>query len=245
MAEDKKAFVIGIPVYKGVDLLDVAAPYELFNWMGLALQERDGPERDVHEYVQVYLIAENTALVTTRDGMQFIPHKTFAEVPQLDLLWIPGGNPPDLARQMKNQVMVEFLRTRGQNAQDATSVCEGALLLASTGLLNGYQATTHWAFIPCLKQFPKISVVEGYPRFVVDRNRVTGGGISSGLDEALKLITLISGEEIAKNVQLNTQYFPCPPISGTIPGLQKCPDAEVITAIQDIIKKNDKSVRPE
>ncbi len=230
MAEGKKAFITGIPVYKGVNLLDVAAPYELFNWMGLAWQERD---------VQVYLIAENAAPVTTHDGMQFLPHKTFAEVPQLDLLWIPGGNPPDLADQMQNRVMLEFLRTRGQNAQYATSVCEGALLFASTGLLNGYQATTHWAFIPCLKQFPKISVVEGYPRYVVDRNRVTGGGISSGLDEALKLITLISGEEIAEIVQRNTQYFPCPPITGTIPGSPGCPDAKLTKTIQDIVKQND------
>lgn len=72
--------------------------------------------------------------------------------------------------------------TRGKKARFVTSVCEGALLLAAAGLLDGYEATTHWAFIPCLKEFPTVKVVEGNPRFVVDRNRVTGGGISSGLE---------------------------------------------------------------
>ncbi len=98
------------------------------------------------------------------------------------------------------------------------------MLLASAGLLDGYEATTHWAFIPCLKKFPKISVAEGYPRFVVDRNRVTGGGISSGLDEALELVARISSYEIAEQVQLVTQYFPRPPINGRITNSNtKCP----------------------
>ena len=66
-------------------------------------------------------------------------------------------------------------------------------------------------------------VAEGYPRYVKCGNRVTGGGISSGLDEALGLVLLIAGEEVAKDVQLSTQYYPCPPVDGSIPGATTCP----------------------
>jgi len=91
------------------------------------------------------------------------------------------------------------------------------MLLASAGLLDGYEATTHWAFVPCLKKYSQITVADGYPRFVVDRNRITGGGISSGLDEALEVIARVSSYQIACQVQLVTQYFPQPPINGGIP----------------------------
>jgi transcriptional regulator GlxA family with amidase domain len=96
-------------------------------------------------------------------------------------------------------------------------------LLAAAGLLDGYEATTHWAFIPCLKQFPKIKVVEGYPRFVLDRNRLTGGGISSGLDEALKLVELLAGYETAQRVQRTTQYYPAPPVASALTPVDACP----------------------
>jgi transcriptional regulator GlxA family with amidase domain len=66
-------------------------------------------------------------------------------------------------------------------------------------------------------------VAEGYPRFVVDRNRVTGGGISSGLDEALKIVELLAGYEVAQQVQQFTQYYPCPPVASTIPATNTCP----------------------
>jgi cyclohexyl-isocyanide hydratase len=115
------------------------------------------------------------------------------------------------------------LITRGKNARFVASVCEGALLLAAAGLLDGYEATTHWQFIPCLKQFPKVKVVEGHPRFVVDRNRITGGGISSGLDESLKLVEMLTSYEIAQEVQRVTQYYPCPPVTSTISDWKDCP----------------------
>jgi cyclohexyl-isocyanide hydratase len=104
------------------------------------------------------------------------------------------------------------------------SVCEGALLAAAARLLDGYKATTHWAFIPYLIQnYPKVTVADGHPRFVVDRNRLTGGGISSGLDEALQLIALLSGEGTAQSVQQTTQYYPDPPVSSEIPNVIATP----------------------
>ena len=92
------------------------------------------------------------------------------------------------------------------------------MLLAESGLLDSYWATTHWAFLGCFPSlFPKVKVADGHPRFVLDRNRLTGGGISSGLDEALMLITLLGGTELAREVQQTTQYYPNPPVHSAIP----------------------------
>ncbi len=208
--------IIGIPIYEKVDLLDVAAPYEMFNLMKQfvpALQ------------AEVYLVAEKTGSIKTRDGLIMKPHKAFADLPNLDVLWVPGGDPSALKKLMndRHRRYLNYLVSSCTKARFVVSVCEGAMLLAQAGLLDGYNATTHWAFIPCLKQFSAINVVEGYPRFVVDRNRVTGGGISSGLDEALKLVELLSSTAIAQQVQQFTQYYPCPPVTSKIPDPGKCP----------------------
>ncbi|HEY2136154.1 MAG TPA: DJ-1/PfpI family protein [Xanthobacteraceae bacterium] len=165
--------IIGIPVYEKVDLLDVTGPYEMFQWMN-----QYGVEVDVQ------LIAERAGEITSRDGFCFKAPKCFDDVTALDVVWVPGGAPEALKAVMTDakRRYLDFVVAVSKNARFVTSVCEGALLLAAAGLLDGYQATTHWAFIPCLKKFPKVKVVEGHPRFVVDGNRLTGGGISSGLD---------------------------------------------------------------
>lgn len=222
MTDDEQPFSIGIPVYDGVDLMDVAAPFEIFNWMGFYWSQAPDHPRTV----EVQLIAAASCTLKTRDGFTLTPGATFDDVDescQLDLLWVPGGDPGSLKRMMKDPIYLGFLEAQSKAAGWVTSVCEGALLLASAGLLDGYEATTHWAFIPCLKSFRHVKVVDGYPRFVVDRNRVTGGGISSGIDEALELVARISSYAIGKQVQTVTQYFPKPPFSGDIPEPGKCP----------------------
>jgi cyclohexyl-isocyanide hydratase len=217
----KPRFDIAIPIYPGVDLLDVAAPWEIFNWM-----KGSWPERAV----STQLVAMTRSAVRTRDGLKLIPDTTFNEVRRqghrFQLLWVPGGSVPELRRTMANHRYLEFLQDQIVHAEWVTSVCEGAMILAASGLLDGYEATTHWAFLPCFEAYPAIRVASGYPRFVVDRNRVTGGGISSGLDEALKLVELIAGKAVAEQVQVTTQYFPKPPVKGTIPGADTCPLTE-------------------
>lgn len=202
--------IIGIPVYQLVDLLDVAGPHEMFKWMSR-------PAADVR------LIAETPAEITTRDGLTFKAPYGFDEIETVDVLWVPGGDPAALKLLMGGPpAYLDFLVRMSAHARYVASVCEGALLLAKAGLLDGYEATTHWYFIPCLKQFPNVKVVEGHPRFVIDRNRITGGGISSGLDEALKLIELIGGYEQAQEVQRTTQYYPAPPVASTLPKVASC-----------------------
>ncbi|CAN5480321.1 DJ-1/PfpI family protein [soil metagenome] len=193
--------IIGIPVYQGVDLLDVAGPHEVFGWMG--------------DDVEIRLIAASTATpIVTRDKFSFNATHTFADTPKLTALWVPGGAPDALAQMMRGGDYLDFLNEQARSADWVCSVCEGALLLAAAGLLDGHDATTHWMFVPCLKTFDKINVVDGFPRFVESRkpsgNRLTGGGISSGLDESLQLVRLLQGDDAAREVQRTIQYYPQP-----------------------------------
>jgi len=211
-------FDVAIPIYEGVDLMDVAAPVEMFSWMATLWKDRA---------VTVSLVAQDLRPLRTRDGLILTPRHQFNDYGdgkrQAQLLWVPGGNPSALNSLMKGGPFLDFLIQQSQKAGHVCSVCEGAFLLAAAGLLDGFRATTHWAFIPCFRAFPKIAVAEGYPRWVVDGNRVTGGGISSGLDEALKVIEILAGEDIAKQVQMTTQYFPEPPFGQVIEGATSCP----------------------
>ena len=141
-----------------------------------------------------------------------------------DVLWVPGGGPDALKAMMQEarSAYLDYLRQVARGARWVCSVCEGALLLARAGLLDGHAATTHWAFVACLQRFPNIQVDTTHQRFIVSGNRLTGGGISSGLDEALQLISLLFGTTAAMSVQVTTQYFPRPPVAGVIPSTPKC-----------------------
>jgi transcriptional regulator GlxA family with amidase domain len=207
---------LGIPVYQGVNLLDVAGPLEMFYWAG---QEND---------LKTVLVSSDGGAVRSINGVCFEAQASFAQTPALDILWVPGGDPEALAAIMKdpNSPYLQYLRRIAANATWVCSVCEGALLLARAGLLDDHAATTHWYFVECLQQFRAITVDTTHKRFVVSQNehgnRLTGGGISAGLDEALQLILLLFGEESAKDVQVSTQYFPIPPVMGVIPSTPKC-----------------------
>jgi transcriptional regulator GlxA family with amidase domain len=206
-ARKTRKLLVGMPVYEAVDMLDVAGPYEMLSWAG----------------INVELVAAKKGMYCFRNGFRFEVTKSFAKASCYDVLWVPGGDPAALNLLMKDKKYLRFLRDKAAETPLVASVCEGAMLLAAAGLLDGYEATTHWAFIPCLKRYPKVKVVEGHPRYHLDRDRLTGGGISSGLDETLKLIEILQGIDAARAVQLSTQYFPCPPVSGTIPPTDTCP----------------------
>jgi cyclohexyl-isocyanide hydratase len=157
---------LGIPIYQGVNLLDVAVPLEMFYWAG-----QDHP-------LETILVSEHGDGVTSLNGVCFDAQASFSQTPALDILWVPGGDPDALAAIMRNvdSPYLQYLRQVAPTAKWVCSVCEGALLLARAGLLNGHAATTHWYFVECLQRFREIEVDTTYQRFVVSGNRLTGGG---------------------------------------------------------------------
>lgn len=196
--------MIGVPAYDGVDLLDMTGPFEMFHWAGF----------------EIDLLATMPGLKTSGSHFTFSVPRGFAEARTYDAIWVPGGEPEALARIIDDpaRTYLDFLAAQARHVRMMCSVCDGAMLLAAAGLLDGYQATTHWAFTSCFPQrFPKVIVAPGHPRFVHDRNRLTAGGVASGLDAALKLIELLGGIDLARRVQQDTQYYPDPPVSSEIP----------------------------
>ncbi|HEX3554073.1 MAG TPA: DJ-1/PfpI family protein [Thermoanaerobaculia bacterium] len=197
MSQDN-AIAVGFPLFEEADLLDVTIPLEL-----LAFLERPA--------VRVQLIGRSLAEpVTLMPGkIRMMPDTTFQSCPQLDVLMVPGGS--GVLAAMKDKSYLDFIRHQAAKARYVAAVCAGSLPLAAAGLLNGYTATTHWASLSALHLFPQVNVAPGYPRYVLSGNRITTGGVSSGIDMALALCALLGGEEQAKQVQLLIQYAPQPP----------------------------------
>jgi cyclohexyl-isocyanide hydratase len=144
--------------------------------------------------------------VISERGLSIVPTATFDEVPALDILCVPGG--PGVNAMMENDTLLEFLRTQGEHARYVTSVCTGALLLGAAGLLQGYRATTHWLSLDLLPLFGAIPVSE---RVVIDRNRITGGGVTAGIDFGLVVARELFGAAVAEEIQLLLEYDPKPP----------------------------------
>ncbi|MCU1347222.1 MAG: putative transcription regulator protein, ThiJ/PfpI, partial [Acidobacteria bacterium] len=187
-------FTIGIPIYAGVDLIDVAGAYDIFSripspWTGA-------------EY-RTLVVGETCEPVMTGQGLAITPHVTFddCEKERLSLIWTPGATQPAPSDRYK-----KFVIDQAKTAEWVTSVCTGALILAECGLLDGYEATTHWLALGQLRAFPKVKVAKGYPRYVIDRNRVTGGGVTSTLDEALAVVALVTRLDVAHTIQETIQY---------------------------------------
>jgi cyclohexyl-isocyanide hydratase len=188
---------LGIPLYPTFDSLDVLGPYQVFTY---------APNIELH------LVAATADPVTSLEGVRILPACSFAACPDLDVLLVPGASDlvsPLHADSHGRHPLLEFLVAQAQHAKLVCSVCTGALLLAAARLLDGHTVTTHWTQLQTLALFP-CTVAPGFPRYVKSGNRITGGGISSGIDEALFIVSLLSGEEAAMECQLKMQYRPEP-----------------------------------
>jgi cyclohexyl-isocyanide hydratase len=162
--------------------------------------------------LKIHLIWKTRDPVRDVNGLQLLPTETFADCPKADILFVPGG--PGQISLMDDAEVLGFLRRQAAGASYVTSVCTGSLVLAAAGLLTGYHATSHWLSIDQLGIFGVVPVKE---RVVIDRNRITGAGVTSGIDFALTLTALLFGEERAKRAQLAMEYDPKPPFPGGSP----------------------------
>lgn len=199
---------IGFLLYPELTLLDLVGPSEVFLRV---------PEAKVH------LIWKNRELVSC-GGQMVQPSTTIAECPQLDVLCVPGG--PGQVDLMEDEEVLSFLRDQAASAKWVTSVCTGSLILAAAGLLTGYRAACHWASLDQLALFGVTPVEE---RVVIDRNRVTGGGVTAGIDFALRLVAEMHDKEMAKAIQLGLEYDPMPPFKG---GSPKSAEPELVARIK-------------
>ena len=162
----------------------------------------------------VQLVWKDRSPVSTDVGIPLAATRSFAECPRdLDILFVPGGI-LGTVDCMKDAEVLAFLADRGSRAKWVTSVCTGSLALAAAGLLKGYEATSHWAVAELL---PLMGAHHVDKRVVIDRNRMTGGGVTAGLDFGLVLAARLQGEEAARRVQLILEYAPEPPFRNGTP----------------------------
>jgi cyclohexyl-isocyanide hydratase len=155
---------------------------------------------------RVHLLWKTLAPVVTDVGFSINPTTRFEDCPPLDVLCVPGGF--GIQALFGDGETLAFLRRQGEQARYVTSVCNGSLVLGAAGLLDGYRSACHSMWRGYLPRFGAIPVID---RIVRDRNRVSGGGVTAGIDFALALAAELAGEEVAKMLQLAFEYDPRPP----------------------------------
>ncbi len=180
---------VAMLVYPDMILLDLVGPQTM---LSIAMAD-------------IHLVWKNLDPVATDVGLPVSANTTFATCPaDLDVLFVPGGLKGTVAL-MRDKEVLEFLADRGARARYVTSVCTGSLALGAAGLLNGYRATSHWYVRDLL---PLMGATVAPDRVVVDRNRITGGGVTAGLDFGLTLTAALRDEEAARRIQLVLEYAP-------------------------------------
>ncbi len=184
-------------VFPNVTQLDLTGPAQVLSRLG---------------NVTLNLVWKDTDPVPTDAGFPLLPTATFEQVSQADILCVPGGlGTMDI---MQDAEVLDWLRKMAARADWVTSVCTGSLVLGAAGLLKGYRSACHWASVDQLAYFGATPVRE---RIVEDRNRFSGGGVTSGIDFALALAARIRGEDFAQFIQLSIEYDPHPPFDAGSP----------------------------
>jgi cyclohexyl-isocyanide hydratase len=203
---------IGLVIFPKVTQLDMTGPLQVFSSVPGA---------------KVHLIWKQIEPVGSDSVLTLTPTTTFADCPQLDVLCVPGGAGTD--DMVNDEEMLAFLRKQAAGAKYVTSVCTGSLVLGAAGLLKGYRAATHWSAMDCLAPFGAIPTKT---RVCVDRNRITGGGVTAGIDFALTLVSILVDRKTAEAIQLRLEYNPAPPFNAGSPEMAP---AETLALMQERI----------
>jgi cyclohexyl-isocyanide hydratase len=188
---------IGLVLFPKVTQLDFTGPLQVFSSLPGA---------------KVHLIWKRIEPVPSDSVLTLTPTVTFADCPQLDVICVPGGIGTD--DMVNDEEMLAFLRRQAEAAKFITSVCTGSLVLGAAGLLQGYRAATHWTAMDFL---PAFGAIPTKTRVCVDRNRVTGGGVTAGIDFALTLVSMLVDRITAEAIQLRLEYNPAPPFNSGSP----------------------------
>jgi cyclohexyl-isocyanide hydratase len=201
---------IGMLLYPGLTQLDLTGPFEVLHRV---------PDTEVH------LLWKTLEPIVADSKLRISPSTTLAASPKLDVIFVPGGW--GQTALMQDEGVLSFLGQQGRDARFVTSVCTGALLLGAAGLLEGYRAATHWAFMDLL---PLFGATPEQGRVVIDRNRITGGGVTAGIDFGLVLAAALSSEAVAKRIQLGLEYNPAPPFRS---GHPEVAEPEIVASVRE------------
>ncbi len=184
---------VGILIFDEVEELDFVGPFEVF---GMAEKIRAGSFRPL-------TIGVDRGAVKGVNGLVVMPDHEIDTAPPLDILVVPGGR--GTRREMANPKVLKFVSRAFDECELVTSVCTGALVLASAGLLDGKEATTHWAALGELRQFDKVRV--RHARHIRQGKVITSAGVSSGINMALYVVGLLHGPklkmETAKQIEFS------------------------------------------
>jgi cyclohexyl-isocyanide hydratase len=192
-------FQCGFVIFDNITQLDFTGPLQVLHRL---------PDSKVH------IIAATREPVMSDCGLGLVPTTTFADCPALDMICVPGGFGVEAA--MGDAAMIEFVRTQAKTARYVTSVCTGAFVLGTAGLLKGKKATTHWAYHDLLKE---VGAIPTKGRVVRDGHIFTGGGVTAGIDFALTIVAEIAGDKVAQGIQLAIEYDPAPPFDSGSPNV--------------------------
>ena len=192
---------IGIALFDGAEELDWAGPWEV-----LAAWAQQWPD----DAVVVFTVAQRNEEITCAKGLRVLPDRTWEQAGTLDVLVYPGGQ--GTRRELKDDAVLEWLRSTQTSGTLMTSVCTGALVYAAAGFLRERPATTYWSAHELLRQLEP--TVESRPddRFVDAGEVVTAAGVSAGIDMALHLVARLHSPERAREVRRYIQYDPEPPV---------------------------------
>ncbi len=203
-------WTIGIVLFDGAEELDWVGPFEVFT-MAREVADGKGPAADL----RVELISHDGAVVRGAKGMRVEVDHSFSKAPALDVLLIPGGIGTRV--EMKNEVMLDFLRKKSIDCEWVTSVCTGSGVLERAGLTRGKRITTHWAYVSTLRETAgDATTVLKNVRYVRDGNLLTAAGVSAGIDMALWLTGELFGVPHARRTQRAMEYDPAPPYTADV-----------------------------
>jgi cyclohexyl-isocyanide hydratase len=206
---------IGLLVFPKVTQLDLTGPVQVFSSVPGA---------------QLHLIWKRIQPVPSDSVLVLTPTMTFADCPQLDVICVPGGAGSD--DLLNDEEVLAFLRRQAEGAKFVTSVCTGSLVLGAAGLLGGYRAATHWTAMDAL---PAFGATPTKTRVCIDRNRITGGGVTAGIDFALTLVSMLVDRPTAEAIQLRLEYNPAPPFSSGSPDTAP---PEIVARLKERIAPN-------
>jgi transcriptional regulator GlxA family with amidase domain len=192
---------IAIALFRDVEELDFAGPWEVLSWWARQYQE-DGAE--------VFTVARQEGVITCAKGLRVVPDRTWDQAGPIDVLVYPGGR--GTRPQLGDEDVRAWVRGVAESGALMTSVCTGALVYADAGLLDGRPATTHWENLDELAGLGDGIQIRSDERFVVANRVITAAGVSAGIDMALHLVATLHSVERAREIKRGIQYDPEPPV---------------------------------